>query len=55
MSLKAPRMARSSWWFHNVQHSGVGTPGNASAVLTVVQRVDGPLSWCSGSRIMGPS
>jgi hypothetical protein len=52
MSQNAPRMARSSGWFHRVQHSGVGTPGNASAVLTVVQRVVGPLSWCRGSNIM---
>src|SRR5688500_15772387 len=53
MSQKAPRIARSRGWFHNVQPSGVGTPGRASAVLTVVHRVVGPLSWWSGSVMPG--
>ncbi|MGH8972162.1 MAG: hypothetical protein ACRD0C_03045 [Acidimicrobiia bacterium] len=29
---------------NTVQLSGVETPGNASAALTVVQKVEGPLS-----------
>ncbi len=46
MSAKVPRKARSTVRPKKVQLRGVATPGSASAALTVVQKVAGPLcSW----------
>lgn len=46
MSANVPRKARSTAFPKKVQLRGVETPGSASAALTVVQKVSGPLcSW----------
>ncbi len=49
MSTKVHRKARSTASPNQVQLSGVETPGIASAALTVVQKVSGPLRSWSGS------
>src|SRR5437899_5192679 len=49
MSTNVHRKARSTESPNQLQLSGVDTPGSASAALTVVQNVSGPLRSWSGS------
>ena len=49
MSTNVHRKARSTASPKRLQLSGVETPGSASAALTVVQKVSGPLRSWSGS------
>ena len=49
MSTNVHRKARSTESPNQLQLSGVEVPGSASAALTVVQNVSGPLRSWSGS------